>query len=711
MSVSEFEFATRRDEAARSGSERSILPLFVLTIFLSAFLLFSVQPMFAKMVLPILGGSPGVWSVAMVFFQATLLAGYAYAHLVTSRFGLRTAGIIHGGVLLAAFAFLPLALPEGWEIAPESGQPLWILGLMAVSIGVPFFAVAANSPLLQAWFARTGHEHAADPYFLYGASNIGSFASLLLYIVLFEPTMALPVQSLVWAAGFGVLTLAIALCFLRTLNSDVRPKRTTLHASPVPRHAGKPLQWVALAFVPSGLLVAVTAYISTDIAAAPFLWVVPLALFLLTFVVAFARKPLIPTRVLSAVVAVLGIVVLSQLSLNWGQSVAIKLPLHLVFFFFAALLAHSFLVSLRPRASDLTSFYLYMSLGGVLGGALTTLVSPMIFDTVVEYPLLVVAAMLCIPSLYAKRDLNLFGFRMPLMAAGLVVVMAMLVLSQSIRAVKHNLFIERSFFGVVKVRDDPASNLRLMHHGSTYHGAIRRDETGRPTPLAYYHASGGIAKSLFALQERRAGRQSQMGVIGLGSGSILCHRKPGETWTSFEIDRAVVSAASDPSLFRFVSECGHGDPIIVGDGRITMRAQPDGKFDYLLIDAFSSDSIPVHLMTVEAFALYRAKLAADGLIAVHISNRYLELQSVVAAIAAKLGMVGRAALFRSRKDFRTSGIFPTHVVVLANDEEALGALRDHRDWVSLKGTATQVWTDDFSNIPSAIWRQFGAPDR
>lgn len=697
----------------RSFGVGGVLPLYALTIFLSAFLLFSVQPMFAKMVLPVLGGSPGVWSVAMVFFQATLLAGYAYAHFLTTRLSLRTAGAIHLVVLLTAFVFLPLALPAGWATPPESGHSLWLLGLMAVSIGLPFFAVAANSPLLQAWFARTGHDHAADPYFLYGSSNIGSFASLILYILLFEPAMTLPSQSFAWAIGFAVLTLAVALCLLRALS--VRPASKTAAekaraevVEPSRRAAGHPLQWIALAFVPSGLLVAVTAHISTDIAAAPFLWVIPLALFLLTFVIAFARRPLVTTEALSPVIMVLGIAVLLQMTLLKGLSVAVVLPLHLSFFFAAALIAHSFLVSLRPEASRLTAFYLWMSFGGVLGGAVTTLVSPLLFDIVIEYPLLVVAALLCRPSLYEKRDLRIFGLRLPLMAAALGVTMVVLAVGQSVRAVRDTLFIERSFFGVVRVFDASDSQLRVMKHGSTYHGVIRSDETGRPTPLAYYHASGGIARALFAAQEKIAGQPSQMGVVGLGSGSILCHRKPGERWTSFEIDRAVVAAASDPHLFRFVSACGEGDPIVIGDGRITLKDEADGTFDYLLIDAFSSDSIPAHLMTLEAFQLYRTKMKPDGILAVHISNRYLELKSVLAATVARLGMVGRFGAFKTQDDFTASGIFGTHVVVLAASEAALGSLADDPAWEPLTDVGTQVWTDDFSNLPAAIWRHWRA---
>jgi len=692
-----------------------VLPVFTATIFLSAFLLFSVQPLFAKLVLPVLGGSPGVWSVAMVFFQSMLLAGYAYAHVITTRLPLRLAVGLHVLVLLSAFVFLPLALPAGWEQPPQSGQAFWLLGLFSVAVGLPFFAVAANSPLLQAWFARTGHEHAADPYFLYGASNIGSFASLILYIVAFEPTTTLTTQTMAWAVGFALLTALITACAVLVLRqrsnvdgvtrNDVAPQATNLVDRPV-TWADR-ARWIALAFVPSGLLVAVTAHISTDIAAAPFLWVIPLALFLLTFVLAFDRKPILSTGALSVIVLALACGPLLLLNSGTHVSPWITLPLHLAFFFFATLLAHTYLVELRPSAAKLTEFYLWMSFGGVLGGAITTLVSPLVFDLVLEYPLLVLASLLCRPAVYQQKEGQSVPFYRQTQFMIIVSAMVVLIGIQMVNAARNSLFIERSFFGVVSVHSDAAGRFNIMSHGTTQHGAVHKVQAGeRPLPITYYHESGGMARALFAVQDRLQGKPANMAVAGLGAGSILCHRKPGERWVSFEIDKAVVDAAENKALFPFVSECGNGDPIVIGDARLTLKDQPDNAFSYLLIDAFSSDSIPVHLLTLEAFELYRSKLAEDGLLTVHISNRYMELESVLAALAGRLGMVAKRGYFRPAEALKSNRVASSHVVVLANNEAAFGPEFQKAPWKPLVDTGTTPWTDNYSNVPAAILRRF-----
>jgi hypothetical protein len=727
------------------------LPVFALTLFLSAFLLFSVQPFFAKMVLPRLGGSPGVWSVAMVFFQSMLLLGYGYAHLLTARLSLKHAALVHLAVMAIAFIFLPIAIPQGWSEPPQTGQTLWLLGLFTVAVGLPFFAVSANGPLLQAWFSRTGHHHAADPYFLYGASNIGSFASLILYIVAFEPMMSVPQQSISWAAGFALLALAIAACAIIAFRSNGEaaikaPARTAL---PSNVDWAMRLRWVGLAAVPSGLLVAVTAHVSMDIAAAPFLWVVPLALFLLTFVLAFAQKPLFSIGQLSAVLPPLAAFVF--ITMVFGSAVPIWASLigHLGYFFLAALLAHSVLVSLRPASNELTAFYFWMSLGGVIGGAFTALLSPVMFNWIAEYPLLILAALACRPQVWTseRREMRimvllgllaavllnnpLIATFMPIgpgfyavaiagfaAAAALVryrseamhLMFAILVggLFFASQATTGNLSLDRSFFGVVKAFTSPDGRFTIMAHGTTEHGAMRNSERGaKPTPITYYHESGGIALALFARQEMLAGRPAQMGAVGLGAGAILCHRQPGETWTSYEIDQAVVDAAANPALFGFVPQCGNGDPVIIGDARLMLAKEPAAKFDYLLIDAFSSDSIPVHLLTTEAIELYRDKLAHDGFLVIHISNRFMELKSVVSAIAARTGMAGRFGRFDA-PDALKSGehVNPSEVVVLARSEAALGAVATDTRWSPLDPGTTAAWTDDYSNVLAAILRSF-----
>jgi hypothetical protein len=744
----------------KSGSNtalsRSSLGIFVITLFVSAFLLFSVQPFFAKMVLPRLGGSPAVWSVAMVFFQAMLLAGYVYAHVLSMYLSPRLSALVHLLVMAAALLFMPIAIPAGWETPPVTGQPVWLLGLFTASVGLPFFAVAANGPLLQSWFSKSGHPHSSDPYFLYSASNLGSFASLFLYIVLFEPNMSIPEISRGWMIGFiclAVLIIASAMSALNgsTTQSRIETTEQTIANTAIP--AMQVAQWVGLSFVASGLLVAVTAYTSTDIAVAPFLWIVPLALFLLTFVLAFARNRLFSVEFLSGATTVLAVAALASIAAKQFVPIVLNLAIHSSFFFFAALLCHSVLVDQRPAPRKLTSFYLWMSFGGVLGGVFASLLAPVLFTRIAEYPLLIVLALFCRPATWAgDRRLLIIASAVaacvamlmshPLVAETvlieykaivaviycvialislrylgkdqawfLVQIILVLGLIFGLMNAKKTLSIDRSFFGVVSVYESQDQKYIYMAHGSTLHGAMAVTPEGQmPEPLTYYYRTGGIAASLFAAQQKWAtnplGHNASVGIVGLGTGSMLCHRKPNENWTNYEIDKAVVDAASNPNLFRFVSQCGHNDPITVGDARLKMQNEPNGKFDYLLIDAFSSDAIPVHLMTAEAFELYFSKLASDGILTIHISNRFMELASVIQAIAAKNGYVGRFGVFVATPEELAKNVTTNWVVVLARNDEALGSMAIDAKWGPLPDLGTKPWTDDYSNLIGSLMRGF-----
>ena len=732
-------------------SGRGLLAAYTATIFLSAFLLFSVQPMFAKLVLPRLGGSPGVWSVAMVFFQSMLLLGYAYAHLLTSRLSLKTASFVHIGVMLIAFLALPLSIPEGWGAPPESGQTLWLLGLFAVGVGLPFFAVSANGPLLQAWFARSGHAHAADPYFLYGASNVGSFASLILYIILIEPQFGLSNQTVLWSTGFLLLALAITLCAILVARRVAEAPEVSASMASAPSEAPTwrtRLLWIALSFIPSGLLVAVTAHISTDIAAAPFLWVIPLALFLLTFVLAFQREQWLPEPPLRKMVPFAAAAILIEMSLSLILNTVVTITFHLSFFFLAALYCHTRMVDIRPKAAHLTEFYLFMSLGGVLGGIFASLVAMHLFDTIFEYPILIAAALLARKSIYgeaAQRALRsgvaafaagailcalvmsgvvdiprdsiwVQGLQLVLLALGVgqaltyresepravACTVMFLPLALMLTQLQHDLYSDRTFFGSLSVQTSEEGTHTAMYHGTTLHGAQRITELNTdtpPTPLTYYHETGAIRASLAAAQERTAGQARNIGVVGLGTGSLLCHRAANERWTMFEIDRSVVDLASNPSLFNFVSECGPKTAMVVGDARVTLSEPEHGPYDYLLIDAFSSDAIPVHLLTREAFDLYASRLTEMGVLAVHVSNRNMNLPPIVGRIAKEMGLVARAAFFGGEGQPKESYIYPNRVVVLAREEAHLGpVILDDDRWGVINDDGAELWTDDYSNV-------------
>lgn len=736
------------------------LPLFALAIFVSALLLFSVQPLFTKMVLPVLGGTPAVWSVAMVFFQGVLLAGYGYAHLLNRHLDPRRAILVHLGMMALVFAVaLPIALAPGWGRPPAEGEALWLIGLFAASVGLPFFALAGNGPLLQAWFARTGHRDAADPYFLYGASNLGSFLALLSYPFVIEPLLSLKTQSAVWAAGFAVLGGLIALTAVilgRTVRQDMVPATTRPAAAPVAW--SERLTWIGLAAVPSGLLVALTAHLSTDVAAVPLLWVLPLALFLLTFVLAFrdGGSGLHRLMVTGQPVMLVGVIValLASANIPWPLAAA----LHVGFFFVATMVCHGELYRRRPATTHLTEFYVMLSLGGVIGGIFASLIAPALFNSILEYPVLVVAAVLCRPGM--GEALARLGWPRLIAAlalvAGLVAVQALAgVTAKSLPVIAYIalmagiagiiligrqkpslmlagalLFVavsqapvmpagtlarERSFFAVHEVRETPDGQGRLLVHGITVHGAERtrhpdgRLIDGHPEPASYYHRGGPFGEAIGALRASRQGRPLRVAAIGLGVGSLACYNQPGDSWTFLEIDPVVVRMARDTSLFRSLTRCAPDAPVVIGDGRLTLGDQA-GRFDLIVVDAFSSDAIPVHLLTREAFAGYLDKLAPDGAILVHISNRNMDLSPVVAASAAAHGLTGGVRHGVAEGGMRDAMTAPAIVAMVARDARHLGSIADAPTWPPLAvPNGFQTWTDDYSNIIDPIIRRFRKP--
>ncbi len=734
----------------------SLIGIFTGTIFLSALLLFSVQPMFAKMVLPLLGGSPSVWSVAMVFFQGALLLGYAYAHALTRLLDPRRAALVHLCVFALALTALPLAIASGWGRPPAENAALWLIGLFGVSIGLPFFAVAANAPMLQAWFARTGHPNAQDPYFLYGASNLGSFAALLAYPVLIEPFSTLREQTAIWSAGFVALMACIAVAGVAlalSFRGEAAPSSFTAQSTVRWRDR---LQWMAFAFVPSAMLIAVTSHISTDIASAPFLWIVPLALFLGTFVLTFrqggARVHDILVRVQPYVVAPLVI------GLMWGERAfwMVAITLNLAMFVLSAMICHRELYLRRPAASRLTEFYLWISAGGVIGGIAAGLVAPAVFPDVWEYPILIVLALLCRPGAFAKgarpwlRDGGAIAFGTLLILVpglflkatlpqeaeliwtiALVIVSAIVMLQASHPARLAGLVAAvlvvtsfyqpgsmrsetaRSFFGVHKVVESADGRFRVLYNGTTIHGAQRlRDEAGvpvagKPEPLMYYHNGGPLAEAVGAIRASK-GRLDRVMVVGLGSGSLACQAKAGEQWMHFEIDPVVIRLAQDRSKFRFLSECAPATPIVLGDARLTLAEVKD-LADVIVLDAFSSDVVPVHLLTREAIDLYMSKLAPGGALVFHISNRYLELASVVATTAAERALVTlvKHDLSVGREDFRRSMKMSSLVAAVARSDGDVANLPP--GWVKRKADPSlRAWTDDFSNVLAAMVRMAGA---
>jgi hypothetical protein len=736
-----------------AASPALLLRVYAAAIFLSAALLFAVQPMFTKMVLPRLGGTPSVWSVAMVFFQAVLLAGYAYAHALTRYLPDKRSVIVHLVVMAAACIFLPLSIASWWGRAPaDATAALWLLGLFAVSIGLPFFALSANGPLLQAWFSRTDHPAAGNPYFLYAASNVGSFLALISYPFVVEPFSTLGAQRWVWAALFVALIALIAWCGRLMLQSAPRAvaiEETTATPAPSWQQAGR---WIVLAAVPSALLISVTAHISTDIAAAPFMWVIPLALYLLTFVIVFQTRPVLPHDWMVAIeplfiVALAGVIVFDIRAYLFGI-----LALNVVAVFVITLVCHGELSRTRPAARHLTAFYMWMSAGGVIGGIFAGLIAPNIFTWVLEYPALIVLAILCRPGLEMPTDMRTrllwlgaiavvaivsfpgiaeryvtddkaFNWTIGamLVVAGLVsreplpfaaVIAVVFVVGQIYRPDSETRETMRSFFGVHKITETTDGQFRVFLHGTTIHGAERlRDDNGDPIAgpppkITYYHEESPMGVTVKATREKAAG-PIKVAVVGLGTGTFACFRRPEDSFTFYEIDASVEKMARDPNHFRYISECAPDVPIRLGDARLTLADAKD-QYDLIVLDAFSSDAIPIHLMTREAMATYLQHLAPHGIVLMHVSNRHMELSSVVAGIAHANGLVSRMNNRAAREGEDDSKyIFTSTVVISARDDEDFGGLRQDPDWSVIEPPAGQrIWTDDYSNVIGAVIRQY-----
>lgn len=734
-----------------SRHEKATLALFAITLFTSSSLVFLIQPMFAKMVLPLLGGTPAVWNTSMVFFQAALLLGYAYAHFGVNRLGLRRQALIHIAIVILPLPLLPIALPDGWT-PPSQGTPiLWLLLLLTVSLGLPSFAVSTTAPLLQKWFANTGHPAGKDPYFLYGASNMGSMLALLAYPVLMEPRLALASQSRFWTVGYLVLATGVSACAVMVLRASRRGIAEADTPTDVKNELNRGavtvlrrVKWIVLAFVPSSFMLAVTTHLSTDIAAIPLLWVIPLALYLFTFIVVFSPRPVSarwPARLQPMIVITLVMFMLAGVT-NLPKPLLVGLPLFA--FFISALICHAQLAADRPSTKHLTEFYLWMAVGGVLGGIFNALMAPVIFNRIYEYPLAMVLGCLLAPAMSSESFRSMstrqrmkrlimpaavillgvalisgkgfllvggsaVGLALALLLCALLVhrpasfaaaIGAVIIAATALGDQAKVIDTERTFFGVYRVLDD--GNFHRFRHGTTLHGLQSNDSERRLEAFSYYHNAGPIAQ---VLTELPAADAPHIGVVGLGTGTLACYGDPGQDWVFWEIDPAVERIARDPKLFTFLDECPGQHRVVLGDARLRMADTPDNSLGVLVLDAFTSDAIPVHLLTREAFQLYLSKLTPEGALAVHISNRYLDLEPVLAGIANDLGL---KALIRRDKRVEQTDVekHGSDWVVLTREEANFGSLGADERWVPpVAQPGSRVWTDDFSDVFSVFkWR-------
>jgi hypothetical protein len=731
-----------------------VLLLYGATIFVSATLLFLVQPMFAKMVLPLLGGAPAVWNTAMVFYQAVLLAGYAYAHAVTAWLGVRRQVVLHLLVLLVPLAVLPIGVPRGWT-PPAHDNPIpWLLALMLVAVGLPFFVVSTSTPLLQKWFAASGHGASADPYFLYAASNLGSMLALLSYPVVVEPRLELGTQATLWAAGYAGLLVLAAACgaLVWRATAKMPPEPTAVEAGDPAAVAGprdaptaaRRLRWVLLSFAPSSLMLGVTTYLSTDIAAIPLLWVIPLAIYLATFIVVFARRPLVPHRLAVDLLPMVMLPLVLVLASRATGPLALVLPVHPLALLVVALVCHGELARDRPSTRHLTEFYLWMSVGGVLGGIFAALVAPVVFTGVVEYPITLVLACLLVrrpgapASTPLQRGLDLgLPIGVGLLAVALIALVqsgdpdaaraymgmvfgllvliafafarrpvrfalaiaAILLAASTYRGGEGRLlYAERSFFGVNRVTLDDSARFHQLLHGTTLHGLQSVDPARRLEPLAYFYPTGPLGQ-VFAAYGGTSVTQS-VGVVGLGAGAIGCHGRPGEQWTFYEIDPVVERIARDARFFTFLRDCAPHPGVVLGDARLSLVAAAPGQFGLLILDAYSSDAPPLHLITREALRLYLAKLAPGGILVFNISNRNMDFEPVLANLARDAGLVAivqdDAVIGEDEYD---RGKRPSEWVVMARQPAALARLlRDPRWRPARPDPEAAVWTDSYTAL-------------
>jgi hypothetical protein len=809
------------DEIGKKGPSQkgtlgraSLMILFSVTIFVSASLLFLVEPMFAKFILPLFGSTPAVWTGSMMFFQMALLIGYLYVHATTAWLGARKQAVLHLAVVLLPLLVLPLAVPaDEWAPSSEANPIFLLLGLLLVSVGLPFFAISTTNPLVQKWLADTDHPAARDPYFLYRASNLGSVIGLLGYPLLVERELTLDTQGIVWSVGYGlllVLVLASAVMLWRSPRpsvAEVEEAAEPLAGDPVsgggspqtadpslvaePREEGltllRRLRWIGLTFVPSSLMLGVTAFITTDITPIPLLWVIPLSLYLFSFVVVFSpsqRMPDLIHKVMVGTLPVMMAVLVLTILIELRNPYWLLILLHLLGFFVVAMVLHGEVARDRPPARNLTEFYLWVSVGGFLGGVFNALIAPVAFDTVVEYPLAIILACVFLPGLVLSRllqsdrdgggegrsregeevsgddeeereTITSSGSRTPGsrrldlaldLALPLALGLAMWGISTAIdeylpvdyislawqtmlglavglclwfaysatRPIRFGLGIaailivgtitsgagalyeDRSFFGVYRVTGD--DQVHTLVFGDTNHGSQVLG-VQPPEPTTYYHPTGPVGQVFDALPEAT----SRPAVVGLGTGTMACYNRPGQQLTFYEIDPLVESIARNNDLFTYLRDCPGQNDVALGDARLSLADAPDAEYGIIVADAFSSDAIPVHLMTREAVDLYFDKLQSDGVLLMHISNRHLELEPVLGNVAQDAGLVCRAQYDQENES--TPGKFVSHWVMMSREEGALASMADDARWSSCETNPdSPVWTDDYSNLLSTfVW--------
>ena len=755
--------------------------VFSLTLLLSSFLLFLVQPMIGRMLLPSLGGTPAVWNGCMLFFQAALLAGYAWAHYGPPKLGVKNHLLVHLFLLAAVCCLLPMKIVDSWAAPVDSNPMFWLLGQLTLCVGLPFFVISSSAPLLQRWFSLSASEteQGSEPWFLYAISNFGSLVALISYPFVFERIMGLTNQGIFWASGFLLLTCMFANCAWYTLR-NARPEvltrpRTKTHTAPLSWN--QRVRYIVLAAIPSSLMLGVTTIVSTDAGSFPLMWSIPLALYLITFILVFAKRQLLPHRWIVRATPFFLLAMPLVMTIDLGDNPALMIAAHFAVFFVVAMACHGEMARLRPPVEQLTEFYLMMSIGGVVGGAFNSLLAPVLFNSILEYPIVLIAASLALPAWREIADgqnstdrspapswlsiekiwavpvallvllsgvwafeyslLTLFrplvmllGFAVPAAVCILlarsprrfVPCYALLLLGYPFIHVNHDVTLkQRGFFGVNEIAT--VGEFRTLINGRTQHGMQRIEETENPLPLSYYHPDGPVGD----LFRQFGDQQNRIGVVGLGVGTIAAYGQANQQLDFYEIDPIVYQMASDENYFSYLSSARSDVEVILGDARVQLDARrkrmsrltnvawrPNSNetqtknrlYGMMILDAFGSDSVPIHLLTEEAVELYLDSLDENGLLAIHISSKFMNFIPVGAALSQHFGLHSavRTDAQLTQAD-RQSGRSASRYMIFSRDKETIDRFLDlENGWQPLKSDRPVHWTDEHANILDVmIW--------
>lgn len=680
------------------------------TIFLGSFLLFQVQPLLGRFILPWFGGTPAVWTTCMLFFQSLLLAGYAYAHVATG-FSRKRQAVVHGSLLLVALLFLPVAPdPAVWKPTPDAAPIVAILILLGATVGVPYLLLAASAPLVQFWFI---HDlPGRSPYRLYALSNAGSLLALLTYPFLIEPTLSLHRQVVIWSWGFALYAGLCAVCALRPVvarkgpeleaAAGRLPEKEPLAVAPLPRL--DIALWFLLSACGSALLLATTNQLCQEVAVVPFLWIVPLALYLVTFIICF-RNEQGYDRTLWGVLLVAGIgFACRTIDLGMNAALPSQVLVYTATLFVGCMVCHGELVRRRPEPAHLTFFYLAIAAGGALGGSLVGLAAPLLFTGFWEYllTLCLTAAVVAVAWFRGGAAGAAPRWLLPATGFGLIALVGFSV--KHIRAdAPATLTAVRNFYGVLKVqrfRETGGEYLAMMH-GRVMHGCQFQDAARRAQPTAYYTEETGVGLAFRHHPNRQ--RPLRAGLVGLGAGTLAVYGRSGDTLRYYEINPAVIDLAR--AHFSFLRDSAATVETVPGDARLVLEAEAargaGADFDLLVIDAFSSDAIPIHLLTRECFALYGQRLRGDGLIAIHITNRYLDLAPLVRAEAEAAGF--RVGLITTAKDVTTMSS-RTDWVILGREERFFSDAAVSKRLQPMPAPLSRLWTDDYASLWPLIRR-------